>query len=455
MRAATIDAMPRGPAPGAPALSEPLSRERHRILHTVQDRLEEVAKTAVAVMRTEIPSYALQDERFFDDVLDQVLTHFRMQLAALAGNRDIAPEDLVFSRAAAMRRARAGFALEDWISAFRVGRQVLWDALLDCAGTSAEAQQAALSLVTPLMRYVDYASTHAAQAYVEYQQHVVADADRERRDLLDQLLAGAAPTRGPLLAAGQAYGLGPHSPMMAVVAVCVGDTRTGDLTSAEHGYATSASISVAGPWAGRTLVVVRHGEVVAVPVVRTGMDVEDICAHFEAVQQRLAREGTMLSMGISTLARGPANCHGPTRRHGPLSTWCHPRAEWRRCRACRPSTTWRCAPTTSPVSSSIPAYVRCWRTTADVATPWPPPYGPSRRRTSTCGWPPTGCGCTTTRRTTGCAGSRNAPGGIRAGSPTSWNCWSPSPSATGPGRAGIAGERNRGADRDAGGTSTA
>ncbi|WP_149182828.1 CdaR family transcriptional regulator [Streptomyces sp. TRM49041] len=296
--------MPRGPALGAPALTAPLSRERHRILLAVQDRLEEVAQAAVAVMRTEIPSYALQDERFFDDVREQVLEHYRMQLAALAGDRDIAPEDLLFSRAAAMRRARAGFALEDWISAFRVGRQVLWDALLDCAGASAEAQQAALSLVTPLMRYVDYASTHAAQAYVEYKQHVVADADRERRDLLDQLLAGAAPTRGPLLAAAQAYGIGPHSPMMAVVAVCVDDTRTGDLTSAEHGYATSASISVAGPWAGRTLVVVRHGEVVAVPVVRTGMDAEDICAHFEAVQRRLARAGTMLAMGISTVAEG-------------------------------------------------------------------------------------------------------------------------------------------------------
>ncbi|MGQ4374227.1 PucR family transcriptional regulator [Streptomyces sp. SAS_267] len=296
--------MPRGPALGDPRLSEPLRRERRRILHAVHDRVEEVAEAAVEVMRAEIPSYALQDERFFRDVRDQVLEHYQMQLAALAGDRDITPEDLVFSRAAAMRRARAGFALEDWISAFRVGRQVLWDVLLDCAGTSAEAQQAALSLVTPLMRYVDYASTHAAQAYVEYQQHVVADADRERRDLLDQLLAGVAPTRGPLMAAAQAYGVGPRSPMMAVVAVCVGDTRTGDPTSAENGYAASASISVAGPWAGRTLVVVRHGEVVAVPVVRAGMAAEDICAHFETVQRRLARAGTMLSMGISTVAQG-------------------------------------------------------------------------------------------------------------------------------------------------------
>ncbi|MER5695994.1 SDR family NAD(P)-dependent oxidoreductase [Streptomyces mirabilis] len=76
---------------------------------------------------------------------------------------------------------------------------------------------------------------------VEYQQHVVADVDRERRDLLDQLLAGVAPTRGPLFAAAQAYDIGLRSPMMAVVAVCVGDTHTGDCTSAENGYARTGA----------------------------------------------------------------------------------------------------------------------------------------------------------------------------------------------------------------------
>ncbi|MFD1657548.1 PucR family transcriptional regulator [Streptomyces caeni] len=297
--------MPRGLALGAPGLSEPLLRERRRILGAVQERIEEVAETAVAAMRAEIPSYALGDERFFDDVRDQVLTHYRIKVAALAGDGEIAAEDLGFSRAAAMRRARAGFALEDWISAFRVGRQVFWNAVLETVGTSELAQQAALSLVTPMMRYVDYASTHAAQAYVEYQQHIVADADRERRDLLDQLLAGVAPTRGPLLTAAQAYGIGPNSPMMVVVAaVCLGDTRGGDIASAETGYATGAALTVAGVWASRTLVVVRQGEVIAVPVVRTGMDEEDICTHFAAMQRRLGREGTTLSMGISTVARG-------------------------------------------------------------------------------------------------------------------------------------------------------
>ncbi|MFI1939720.1 hypothetical protein ACH44C_21505 [Streptomyces purpureus] len=36
--------MPRGPALGTLRLSEPLRRERRRILHTVHDRIEEVAE---------------------------------------------------------------------------------------------------------------------------------------------------------------------------------------------------------------------------------------------------------------------------------------------------------------------------------------------------------------------------------------------------------------------------
>lgn len=299
--------MSRAPVPGSADLSGPLRQERLRILCAVREQVEDVAETAVEVMRAEIPSYAVQDERFFDDVRHQVLAHYRIQLALLADERSVALEDLVFSRAAAMRRARAGFPLEDWISAFRVGRQVFWDAVLACAGASTAGHEAALTLVAPIMRYVDFAGSHAAQAYVEFQQHVVADADRERRDLLEQLLAGNVPARGPLLAAAQAYGIDAQSSMMVVVAVCVGGSRfAGADAASEGGYATSAAISSAGARGARTLVVVRHGEIVAVPVLRTGMEPDDVCARFESVQESLARDGSVLAMGVSTVAGGAA-----------------------------------------------------------------------------------------------------------------------------------------------------
>src|SRR5687767_5954967 len=120
--------------PTVPPLTEQLRRERLRILCAMKERVEHVTESALAVMRAEIPAYAVQDEHFFEDVRHQVLSHYRVQLALLAGERSFASEEVAFSRAAAMRRAREGFALEDYISAFRVGRQVFWEALRDCAG---------------------------------------------------------------------------------------------------------------------------------------------------------------------------------------------------------------------------------------------------------------------------------------------------------------------------------
>src|SRR5918911_1022241 len=117
-------------------------------------------------------------------------------LLDLMEDHDVTLDDLSFARSAAMRRARAGFALEDYINAFRVGQQVFWEAVVECAGSTGAGREAALSLATPLMRYCDFASTHAGHAYAEYQHYVVADFDRERRELLAHLLAGEMPTRG-------------------------------------------------------------------------------------------------------------------------------------------------------------------------------------------------------------------------------------------------------------------
>ncbi len=103
-----------------------------------------------------------------------------------------------------------------------MGEKVLWDAVVSAAGRSPQGQEAALTLAAPLMRYVDFVTTHAARAYVEFQQFAVADADRERRDLLEQLLTGEWPAQPELRAAAEAYGLGPETTAVAVVVVASG-----------------------------------------------------------------------------------------------------------------------------------------------------------------------------------------------------------------------------------------
>ena len=274
---------------------------RVRILGELLDQVDNLASSAVGAMREEIPSYSAQDdERFFDDVLDQVTRNYQTKLSAFLENRAVTLEDIAFVRGAATRRARAGFALEDYLNAFRVGQQVLWDATVACAGDRPLGREAALQLAGPQMRYVDFASTHAAHAYVEFAQHVVADADRERRDLLEHLLAGQMPANGPLAGAAKHYGLGPDTRMMVAVAVVAGQQDT------DAPDAASAALARAGLHEATTLVVVRQSEIVAVPSLGPGIDPVKMCEGLERLQRRLRTEGLPLAVGISTVAAGVA-----------------------------------------------------------------------------------------------------------------------------------------------------
>jgi hypothetical protein len=277
--------------------------ERRRICTTMLDRVEAVADASVRLIRDEIPAYrALQEEqRFIADVSDQVHKHHVMNMISLLEDRPVTLEEISFVRGAAMRRARAGLALEDYINAYRVGQQNLWDTIIAIAGETPEARAAALTLATPLMRYVDFASTHAGHAYAEFQQYAVADADRERRDLLEHLLAGKLPSRGPLLAAAQGYGLRADARMLVAAAVPVGPDPDADAP-----YAASAAIARSGLRELRTLVVVRQSEIVAVAALCADGDARAQCRRLEALQRRLLEEGTPLALGVSTVAAGVA-----------------------------------------------------------------------------------------------------------------------------------------------------
>ena len=147
-----------------------LRAERARILSELLNDLDELADTAARTMRAEIPAYAAQDEDFHADVRSQVAQHYRSKLAVLFEDRTVTLDDIAFTRRAGMRRARAGVALADYINAFRVGQQVFWESVLKRAGHSFAGHEAALSLAAPIMRYCDFASTHAANAYMEFQQ---------------------------------------------------------------------------------------------------------------------------------------------------------------------------------------------------------------------------------------------------------------------------------------------
>ena len=275
----------------APERADGSRAERARILSRLLADLDSLVDTAVAAIREEIPAYAAQDDRFFADVKGQVAAHYRTKLTAFLEDRTVTLDEVSFIRGAATRRARAGLALEHYIAAFRVGEKVLWDAVVSTAGDSPQGREAALTLAAPLMRYVDFVTTHAAHAYVEFQQFAVADADRERRDLLDQLLTGEWPEEPELRAAAEKYAISTTSPLVVIVAV----TRPGN---GDAPHAVSGALSRAA----RSLVVVRRDEIVAVTAVASRAAARELAVRVAEVHEQLAAERIEFAVAVSTVA---------------------------------------------------------------------------------------------------------------------------------------------------------
>jgi hypothetical protein len=90
--------------------------------------------------------------------------------------------------------------LADFMQGFRVYMEVLWEALLESA-VDEPGREAALQAAGVVIRYINNAASEAADVYVEAERLLVAQGDRVRRDLLEDLLAGNAPVPGPKLTA--------------------------------------------------------------------------------------------------------------------------------------------------------------------------------------------------------------------------------------------------------------
>ncbi|QYC45612.1 carbohydrate diacid transcriptional activator CdaR [Nonomuraea coxensis DSM 45129] len=291
--------------------TEAVRAQRARILTELLDDVQDLADAGAAAIRAEVPTYAAQGGGFHADVRDQIVRHYRAKLAVLLEERPVTAADIAFVRRAAMRRARAGVPLADYVNAYRIGQRVFWESLVERAGPTPAGREAALSLAVAQMRYCDFASAQAAYAYMEFQQYAAADSVRESRGLLETLLAGGTPTRGRELAAAQAHGLAPdaRTPLLVVVAMLVeapAPEGAGLDRDAEARHAACAALARTGGNGARTLSVVRQSEIVAVPVLGPGAEAGELCDRLQAVVGSLAGEGIRLAMGVSTPMAGPA-----------------------------------------------------------------------------------------------------------------------------------------------------
>jgi hypothetical protein len=315
--------------PGVPAAVagvDTVRAERARILAELREHVGDLAAEAGRAIRAQIPAYRAAAAPTTAELRDQVLSHYVAKLDALARDRTPTIDDIPFVHKAAMRRARAGLALHDYINAYRIGHQVLWDAVVATAGHSPPAHEAALSLAAPLMRYCDLATAHAAHAYTEFRHHLGTEAAETHRALLDALLDGHLPDRGPALSAARAHGLDPGVRMVVLTAIPIdpdpnaspeppapyepdaSDTHAPTPYDPDAPYAVSAALAGTRVVDARTLAVVRQGEIVAIPTLGHTTDaptlrtrLSTLCAHLDALRERLADDDIPLAIGVSTV----------------------------------------------------------------------------------------------------------------------------------------------------------
>jgi PucR C-terminal helix-turn-helix domain/GGDEF-like domain len=266
-----------------------------RVAAMLESRRGELAERSLHEIRAEIEAYAaIEDPAMLADVTEHVAENHDALRAMLLRGRPVAAEDLAFIRPHAAWRARRGIPLPDFLHAFRIGHRVIWDAILKLAGDDEQARAAALVAARTVIEFIDHASTHAAEAYLEAQQLLLAEGDRVRRDLLEDLLAGREPAPGPRLTTARAAGLGPGARCLLIAAVPV-------IAPDDELALRSAASTLARAAGGvvRPLVVVRQDEIVIV----RALEQQDARALVEPVRRtrgQLAGTGVALAVGVST-----------------------------------------------------------------------------------------------------------------------------------------------------------
>jgi sugar diacid utilization regulator len=280
------------------------------LLDTFERHESEVAVAMRRAVLAEVADYPASGEPgLLAEVQQHSLEHVRAFIRS--ARRGCPPEgsELDFARARAVDRERGGMPLAALLHAYRLGLREVWRALAQLAEEDGAPQQTVLDLTAFAMAYTDAISLAVTDAYTHSAQRRRADVERERRDLLDDLLAGRELD-------GRAEGLGVdlRVPLAVVVAAApfTSSPRSGaavpgragasEEQNTEHETLRRAAQAIerqAGSTPRSAFVVLHHGRVVALaPLGRGG--IADLRNRVGRALSALARAGhDGLAAGIS------------------------------------------------------------------------------------------------------------------------------------------------------------
>jgi PucR C-terminal helix-turn-helix domain/GGDEF-like domain len=264
-----------------------------RIVQRVETTFDESVAHAAATVRDQVPAYCKpDDDELTRDLIEHLRAVFRVLLTSLAEGRPTRPADFSMTRVHAARRVRQGITLATFLQAFRVGQLTLWERVLSAARDDPQDRDAALSIVEHIMRLIEMCSAQAADAYLEAERHQLAEIDRLRRDLLEDLLARMDVSASPKQAILRAAGIESGHPLVVALARPINPITPG------HALANAVAALGRGDAAAPGLTVARQNEIVGiVPVPISGL--KTVIAGLERAVGELAGRGIELAVGVS------------------------------------------------------------------------------------------------------------------------------------------------------------
>lgn len=269
------------------------------IIAIVRDSWDLLIERAADEIWVQVPAYSHNDgERLRPALVEHVDAIFRAVIDALASGRPAHRSDFPISMTHARQRVRQGIDFPDFLHAFRVGQLVLWETVVEAAQRDEATRTAVLSMATDMLRVIEVGTSAAAESYLDAQQHQLAEADRVRRDLLEDLLARRDPSAGPMQALLRSSGLEATAELI-VTSVVPQQPLPADLTLQDVVAALRGALAAGN----QGLMVIRQEEIVCVSPAKAAR-VHSIVEKVEYALRHPRASGMQLAVGISTVHTG-------------------------------------------------------------------------------------------------------------------------------------------------------
>ncbi len=235
------------------------------VVEGIEVALDQVVAGAVDAIWDQVPAYAdCPAPGLRRDVTEHVDAIFRALLTSVRKGRPAERQDFPSTERQAGYRVRQAVSLADFLHAFRVSQLTLWEAVLRVAGENPVTREAALGLVGQVMGVIEVGSSLAAEAYLNAQQHELAESDRIRRDVLEDLLAGRDVSAGPKQAMLRAAGLEPGTRLIVVSATSLRSAVGGALAGPSTPQSSLDAVAAVRRITAQGFTVARQEEVVGV-----------------------------------------------------------------------------------------------------------------------------------------------------------------------------------------------